>query len=269
MIHLRYQDEKSSKFWEIEVEGSSHTVRYGKIGTDGQTKTKEFGSPDEAQASADKLVKQKLKKGYEHAESGESEGEASDDMSAGDRLRALLGGLCDTPQDQMILDALCEAVGEASDTSFDFEESEFEYVKGTGAVYCEGVPKSFSEIAASVKELYWDGGGPEVGFGLTEEGQPAADDSGFDYLEDDSPEDYERINEAGGANPAFAYGQNWTFFDPTRTLANGEPALAFVSHEGGGWEEVKSADKLNYKQIFLRMISDAMIETDYLSELYC
>jgi len=40
MITKRYfelVDEKSSKFWEISVLGEKLTVRYGKIGTDGQT----------------------------------------------------------------------------------------------------------------------------------------------------------------------------------------------------------------------------------------
>jgi predicted DNA-binding WGR domain protein len=31
----------SSKFWEIDVDGSTTTVRYGKIGSSGQTQTKE------------------------------------------------------------------------------------------------------------------------------------------------------------------------------------------------------------------------------------
>lgn len=54
----------SSKFWQIELDGSSHTVRYGRIGTDGQTQTKEFDTPEKALASYDKLVASKRKKGY-------------------------------------------------------------------------------------------------------------------------------------------------------------------------------------------------------------
>ncbi|MEM6956029.1 MAG: WGR domain-containing protein [Myxococcota bacterium] len=62
--HLEYSDQKSSKFWEIEVDGTSHTVRYGKIGTAGQSKTKEFSSHDEALRAAEKLIASKKKKGY-------------------------------------------------------------------------------------------------------------------------------------------------------------------------------------------------------------
>lgn len=54
-----------SKFWEIRVEGSSHTVKFGKIGTDGQEKTKDFASDALAQKDADKLIAEKTKKGYE------------------------------------------------------------------------------------------------------------------------------------------------------------------------------------------------------------
>ena len=60
----RYQDGKSDKFWAIKVHGSSHTVHYGRTGTDGQQKTKDFASPAAAKAAAEKLVAQKLKKGY-------------------------------------------------------------------------------------------------------------------------------------------------------------------------------------------------------------
>ena len=61
---FEYKDGKSAKFWTIRLEGASHTVNYGRIGTDGQTKTKEFVNPEKAQASHDKLISQKVKKGY-------------------------------------------------------------------------------------------------------------------------------------------------------------------------------------------------------------
>lgn len=54
----------SSKFWEITVDGKSHSVRYGKIGTPGQEKSKSFGSDAAAASDAEKLVAEKTKKGY-------------------------------------------------------------------------------------------------------------------------------------------------------------------------------------------------------------
>ncbi|MCA9167432.1 MAG: DUF4132 domain-containing protein [Planctomycetales bacterium] len=64
---LVFSDSKSNKFWDIEVDGSSHTVRFGRIGTAGQSQTKEFSSESEAKKSFDKLVAEKLKKGYTDA----------------------------------------------------------------------------------------------------------------------------------------------------------------------------------------------------------
>jgi predicted DNA-binding WGR domain protein len=61
---LRYTDEKSDKFWSIALTGCSHTVNYGRYGTDGQTQTKEFPTEDAARKSYDKLIAEKLKKGY-------------------------------------------------------------------------------------------------------------------------------------------------------------------------------------------------------------
>ena len=54
----------SSKFWEIALEGLEVAVRFGRIGTQGQAKTKAFGSAAEARREHDKLVKEKTGKGY-------------------------------------------------------------------------------------------------------------------------------------------------------------------------------------------------------------
>ena len=42
MRTFQFSDAKSHKFWNIDVQGKSFTVTFGKIGTAGQTKTKEF-----------------------------------------------------------------------------------------------------------------------------------------------------------------------------------------------------------------------------------
>jgi predicted DNA-binding WGR domain protein len=62
--YFEYTDAKSNKFWAISISESSTTVEWGRIGTNGQSKTKDFGSASEAQASYDKLVKEKTKEGY-------------------------------------------------------------------------------------------------------------------------------------------------------------------------------------------------------------
>jgi uncharacterized protein (TIGR02996 family) len=54
----------SSKFWEVRLEGESVITRHGKIGTAGQTTEKELDGKLEAFKEYDKLVAEKLKKGY-------------------------------------------------------------------------------------------------------------------------------------------------------------------------------------------------------------
>ena len=54
----------SSKFWEISQSGADVTVRFGKIGTNGQTQTKTLADAGAATKHAEKLVKEKTGKGY-------------------------------------------------------------------------------------------------------------------------------------------------------------------------------------------------------------
>ena len=54
----------SSKFWEVSVNGAKVTVRYGRIGSSGSTKTKQLTDAQAAEAHADKLIDEKTGKGY-------------------------------------------------------------------------------------------------------------------------------------------------------------------------------------------------------------
>lgn len=66
---LKYIDGNSDKFWEINVTGFEFTVTYGKNGTSGTSQTKSFSTDEECLRNAEKLVSEKLKKGY--SENGE------------------------------------------------------------------------------------------------------------------------------------------------------------------------------------------------------
>jgi DNA ligase-1 len=57
----------SSKFWEVAREGNSVTVRYGRIGTDGQSKTKQLADEGSAARHAEDLIREKVAKGYGEA----------------------------------------------------------------------------------------------------------------------------------------------------------------------------------------------------------
>ena len=67
-----YQDAKSDKFWDIDFEGTTQTVVYGKTGTAGREAVKEFATPEECTKESEKLILQKLKKGYTELKEGEA-----------------------------------------------------------------------------------------------------------------------------------------------------------------------------------------------------
>jgi predicted DNA-binding WGR domain protein len=62
--YFEFVEGSSSKFWEINLDGTSFTTRYGKIGTDGQQSMKEYDSPAQAKKEYEKLIAEKTKKGY-------------------------------------------------------------------------------------------------------------------------------------------------------------------------------------------------------------
>lgn len=64
MRRLEYTDDKSSKFWEIEQAGTDLNVRWGRIGTAGQSQTKTFADAAKAGAAMVKLIDEKTGKGY-------------------------------------------------------------------------------------------------------------------------------------------------------------------------------------------------------------
>jgi uncharacterized protein (TIGR02996 family) len=65
-----FTDEKSNKFWNIDLKGTCFTVTFGKVGTTGQTQTKDFPDAERARKAHDKLVAEKLGKGYVETTAG-------------------------------------------------------------------------------------------------------------------------------------------------------------------------------------------------------
>lgn len=75
-----FSDGQSNKFWNIEVTGAAFSVVWGKSGASGQTQTKSFADDPAAQSAADKLIAEKIKKGY--IETGATSGAAPAASSA-------------------------------------------------------------------------------------------------------------------------------------------------------------------------------------------
>lgn len=63
-------EEGADKFWESSVSDCTLTVRFGRVGTKGQTQTKIFSTTDAAVREQEKLVRSKLGKGYVEGEAG-------------------------------------------------------------------------------------------------------------------------------------------------------------------------------------------------------
>lgn len=59
-----YQDEKSHKFWAIEQQGHELHLRWGKVGTHGQSQIKTFADAAAASKAEVKLINEKTRKGY-------------------------------------------------------------------------------------------------------------------------------------------------------------------------------------------------------------
>lgn len=64
MPRYEFSEGSSNKFWDINLSDKSFTTTYGKIGSNGQTTIKTFKSSDDARKEYDKLVAEKVKKGY-------------------------------------------------------------------------------------------------------------------------------------------------------------------------------------------------------------
>ena len=64
MTTLIYQDAKSHKFWTVEQHEKELHLRWGKVGSQGQSRTKDFANVEGAALEKDKLIKEKQKKGY-------------------------------------------------------------------------------------------------------------------------------------------------------------------------------------------------------------
>jgi predicted DNA-binding WGR domain protein len=62
--HFEFVEGSSKKFWEIWMDGTSFCTKYGRLGTDGQETVKEFDSADKAKKEYEKIVAEKVKKGY-------------------------------------------------------------------------------------------------------------------------------------------------------------------------------------------------------------
>lgn len=70
MPRYELREGTSAKFWEIERDGTDVITRWGRIGTDGQSKTKGFPTEEKAEAELAKMTRLKVRKGYKETAEG-------------------------------------------------------------------------------------------------------------------------------------------------------------------------------------------------------
>src|SRR5262245_37031650 len=108
MRTFSYSDARSHKFWNIEQDGKKVIVRYGREGSQGQTQEKQFASEAAAQAEHDRLIAEKLKKGYRETTPPAA---GSDDAL----LRSLEQAILDDPEDLTSHAAYADLLMESGD----------------------------------------------------------------------------------------------------------------------------------------------------------
>jgi len=70
IVYLELADGQSHKFYEVTVHDTEVTIRYGRIGTSGQSSSTTYATVEKAQAEARKKINEKLRKGYVQVASG-------------------------------------------------------------------------------------------------------------------------------------------------------------------------------------------------------
>ncbi|MGW6333538.1 WGR domain-containing protein [Nocardia rhamnosiphila] len=69
-LELSEEGGSAHKFYEVAVDGTQVTIRYGRIGDQGQSKVSSFADAQKAQAAAQKKIGEKVRKGYAPAVPG-------------------------------------------------------------------------------------------------------------------------------------------------------------------------------------------------------
>src|SRR5262249_29160529 len=112
MRTFEFSDGKSDKFWSIELQGKSFTVTFGRKGTKGQTQTKKFPDAAGAQKEHDKLVTEKLRKGYRETSAA---GGAAAPAAASPTAKALEAAIYANPDDTAARMAYADYLNEQGD----------------------------------------------------------------------------------------------------------------------------------------------------------
>jgi uncharacterized protein (TIGR02996 family) len=107
----------SRKFWSMELDGKKTIVTFGRIGTKGQRKEKKFRTEATAQKEYDRLIAEKLKKGYKETTPAETPAPAAPVLEgrAAELAQALEEALVENPDDLASHAAYADLLSENGD----------------------------------------------------------------------------------------------------------------------------------------------------------
>ncbi|TGN01136.1 WGR domain-containing protein [Leptospira yasudae] len=291
---LIFQDESSDKFWNIESSGNSFTVTYGKSGTAGQTQTKTFDSEETCLKEAEKLLKEKLKKGYRENSSAnylDVWKEVCESKNIKEGFYKHFSFLVSTNEDKEILAKLSAQVskiyidpkGTALVAELRYSDPDFkDSTPATIRSYppftdspAKGLPKSYVKTAQVHNGIYFeDLGGGSIGFfGMSANGTINEGGWESEALEEGDNEEYLESLENKELSiedvPCILeFGQNWILSDPLRKTDHKEPAYLFISHEDCEVVKIQAADRLLFGQILIRIFAQRILDIDFFEEVY-
>ncbi len=102
MRRYEFSDGQSHKFWEITLDGASLRIRFGRVGSDGQARTKEFESAGEAREAHARTIAEKLEAGY-HLVYNDDPGEVTAAEPRNPELEAAILAAPDDPRPYLAL----------------------------------------------------------------------------------------------------------------------------------------------------------------------
>lgn len=253
--YLIFKDDKSDKFWQIEVSGKSFTVTYGKTGSTGTSQTKTLADEKQCLQAVEKLLAEKKKKGYIKGDSREEKlhylKEWQAITAANDLHQALVSHfsfLADSPDFQPVLAAVMKRA-----ESVHVKEQKLT-IQFKGKVVMEAIapagniPKRYPVTYRKVLQKHEK---------ISINADIVLGDHGLfepEWLEEVESELLEITDPEKIISPLW-YGSDCWVYHPKKKNAFGEPVLYFLSHEGG---DVGRPQPYNVGSFFLSKLADGL-----------
>ncbi|EMJ96377.1 WGR domain-containing protein [Leptospira alstonii] len=261
--HLTYKDDKSDKFWNIEVFGESFMVTFGRTGTSGQTQTKTFGSEELCLKEAKKLHNEKLKKGYAEentfANTKSNESEEKNDIPKANYLKkweeivhakdwrnALIGDMSPLMERPEFLKLLKPIFSRATTIKIENDTLHVEFGDTIMRVSPAG-PYAFGKDTI------------DVAFG---------DDGTFEKEALEGTSIADELDDLSKVKIALTDYSNWWLFHPTIKTLKKRPALCFLDHAGGDVRDCieNSADEVFFKRLAQDLAIEDIPEYEYVAK---